>query len=679
MQFGCLTNVWRARRFAALLLAAICLIVALPAGAATPTGSSDVMPDGSPYVTLDLGNPWMDTASSFSIGATVQIDRPTAYLESRLQIHNPSGSLMFQKTEVRNNEPTGTVAFKFERELADLNLSPGIYPVELRVRSDSGTVREWTVNETLILFDASAAPVPFSLIVTVSSPTATDPAGRFVVDPSRFNHAQTEVDALCQLILDEPRMRAGLAIPPVLLEEWAHIASGYETSGPEGVQSVEAEAETPLEYSATLDLLGEAIATKRLELLSVPYANPSIPGLAQTDRYGDITTHLERGLSAVIASIETSPSSGVVLADGLLPGAAIEPLAARGVEFAIVDPLVVSSAEETATSGPYLIEPTQALKSFVVLATDADAAAALSATSGMPAAQVIFNRSLSKESTVPLVASILVGPGRDMDIASLATCLAELADAPWVHFVTPTTAARVTPLDTATLSSRVDVRSQAPAGYWDECDAARAYADALVTAAGSTDAQAGLARDASLIAQDAAWAGPDNNWSSADRGRGFASSAAREAHSVLDAISISTQDMTLSSATGEVPVNIANASGKTLSVRVVTRARGIELTGSNDVTLVIRPQDNFFTVPVDLQSSLSGKLDVEVWAGETMLTSTEVTVRASYLDRLAILGGASLILVGLLLFIRHRIRAVVTADTISAGKRGTGRARKGDR
>lgn len=679
MQFGCLTNVWRARRFAASLLAAICLIVALPAGAATPTGSSDVMPDGSPYVTLDLGNPWIDTTSSFSIGATVQIDRPTAYLESRLQIHNPGGSLMFQKTEVRNNEPTGTVSFTFERELADLNLSPGIYPVELRVRSDSGTVREWTVNETLILFDASAAPVPFSLVVSVSSPTATDPAGRFVVDPSRFNHAQTEVTALCQLILEQPRMRAGLAIPPVLLEEWAHIASGYETSGPEGVQNVEAGTDAPMEYSATLDLLSEAIATKRLELLSVPFANPSIPGLMQTDRLGDVTTHLERGLSAVIASIETSPSSGVMLADGMLPEAAIEPLAAREVEFAIVDPLVISSAEETAPSGPYLVESAQAPQSFVVLATDANAAAALSASSGTPAAQVIFDRSLSEESTVPLVASILVGPGRDTDIATLATCLTELADAPWVRFVTPTAAAQVPPLGNATLSPRVDMRSQAPAGYWDDCAAARVYSDALVAAAGSTDLQAGLARDASLIAQDTAWAGPDGNWSSADRGRGFASSAAREAHSILDAISISAQDMTLSSAAGEVPVNIANDSGKTLSVRVVTTAHGIELTGSNDVTLVIRPQDNFFTVPVDLQSSLSGTLDIEVWAGGTMLTSTDVTVRASYLDRLAILGGASLILVGLLLFIRHRIRAAVSADTISEGNRDNGRARKGAR
>ncbi len=664
MRFAYPTSAPRARLHMTILLALVWLVAALPAGATTPATSPEVLPDGSPFVTLDLGEPWVATTSAFSIDATVQIDRPSEYLESRLQIHNPSGSLMFQKTEVRNNEPTGTVTFTFERELADLNLSPGIYPVELRVRSDSGTVREWIITESLILFDATAQPVPFSLIVSVSSPTATDPAGRFVVDPGRFDRARTEVEALCRLVLDEPRMSAGLAIPPVLLEEWAHVASGYETSGPEGIQSVEVDAPIPREYEATLELLNQALDTGRLELLSVPYANPLISGLERSGRLGDIAVHLERGLSAVVASIETSPSSGVVLADGRLPNESVNSLTVRGIEFAVVAQTAIASAEETPVSAPYLIEATSTTDRFVALATDSEIATALAAGDGTSAAHMIFGRSLSAEPTAPLVASVLVGPGRDMNIETLATCLSGLADAPWVHFVSPGAAASSAALTSGSLASDVETNDNAPAGYWDECAEAREYAEALVVAAGSADAQAQLAQDASLISQDAAWAGPDGSWSSADRGRGFASSASREAHSILDAISISTQDMTLSSATGEVPINIANSSNKTLTVRVVTTAAGIELSSGNDVVLVVRPQDNFLTIPVDLQSSLSGTLNIQVLAGDTALSSAVVTVRASYLDRLAILGGASLVLVGLLLFIRHRVRSVSTADTI---------------
>jgi hypothetical protein len=72
-------------------------------------------------------------------------------------------------------------------------------------------------------------------------------------------------------------------------------------------------------------------------------------------------------------------------------------------------------------------------------------------------------------------------------------------------------------------------------------------------------------------------------------------------------------------------------------------------------TLTLAPQENFHTVAVDLGPALSGRLSVEVWAGEVLLAQGTSVVRASYLDRLVIIGAVMILLVGLLIFIRKRV------------------------
>ncbi|MRR11996.1 hypothetical protein EG835_05885 [bacterium] len=84
-------------------------------------------------------------------------------------------------------------------------------------------------------------------------------------------------------------------------------------------------------------------------------------------------------------------------------------------------------------------------------------------------------------------------------------------------------------------------------------------------------------------------------------------------------------------------------------------------------TVQVRPQENFATVPVDLGQSLSGLLTVGVYAGDIMLDEVTVTVRASFLDRLVLIFGVAIVLVGMLLFIRKRVRTAERAATIRTG------------
>jgi hypothetical protein len=115
--------------------------------------------------------------------------------------------------------------------------------------------------------------------------------------------------------------------------------------------------------------------------------------------------------------------------------------------------------------------------------------------------------------------------------------------------------------------------------------------------------------------------------------------------------------VTLSGSSGEIPVTITNPTRRVL--RVVFLA----IDGQNVVRsggrreILLRPGDTFLTLTVDLRSSISTTLKLAVRAGGTDLDSDTILIRASYLDRLAIIGGVLLLLVGLLVFIVVRVRS----------------------
>ena len=101
------------------------------------------------------------------------------------------------------------------------------------------------------------------------------------------------------------------------------------------------------------------------------------------------------------------------------------------------------------------------------------------------------------------------------------------------------------------------------------------------------------------------------------------------------------------------------------SVIAATPSSHLRLVGDRSWTIELRPQENFFEVPVDLQNALAGQLTLAVMAGDLVLQEQTVTVQASYLDRLAIIGGIVLVLGVMLAFIIRRVHAVEAADEVA--------------
>jgi len=136
----------------------------------------------------------------------------------------------------------------------------------------------------------------------------------------------------------------------------------------------------------------------------------------------------------------------------------------------------------------------------------------------------------------------------------------------------------------------------------------------------------------------------------------------RVARNVLDKLTLKVENVTLPGSTGDIPVSVRNDSGRELEVTLVAEGSGVSVTGGESRRIVLKPAENLVTLPVDLRSSLRGQLTVSIVSGPRTLTEQTVTVRGSYLDRIAIIAGVVLVLFVLLLFIVRRVRAADASD-----------------
>lgn len=599
------------------------------------------------------------TDGSLAATASITIDLPTSYLEARLQMHSPAGRLIYQKTEVRSELPTGTVSIGFERELRDLGLAPGIYPIELRVRSDSTTTREWIIRDRLLVHKPNPAATPLVLIARINGAPTSDAEGRFLFDPAQVSRARRDVEFLARLVNNRPELRVSLAIPPMLLDEWYRIAQGYEILREEQVVSVPATDPSSRSYAEALSLLQRAIGTGRLELLELPYSSPDIGGLQATGRLGDLKHHFSLGRSVYAATLEATPVAGAVMPSDLLPAEGIAALKESQMRFSVLGPESLISAESTPPSGVYESEGMRVLLTEPAITTH------LAAGDIAAAIDSIFARAISDEPTTPVTVTVDLGGGQPVDTQELEDFIETALGAPWVSFSPADEAANHAPALTVALVDEVAMTAGVRPGYWDAVEEARRYSAALMSITPTGHPLSAASTRASLIAQSQMWAGSDGRWAAIDRGLAFADAAVRHSRTLFDAITISApSDLTLSSAVGEVPLTVVNNSETELELQVRTIAEGLA-TNSPVRTLQVRPQENFLTVPVDLQSSISGRLGVEIWADDILIAEGNTTVRASYLDRLAIIGGVTLVLVALLLFIYRRVRRSQLTDTIT--------------
>ncbi len=616
-------------------------------------------------VTLRQAAVAVTPAGALAVTVRTTLSQPAEYFEVRLRAFRPDGGLLYQKTEVRHDVEAGAVEIAFSRELADLSLAPGRYPLEARILATGS--EPTTVEGRMLVLDPDVPSLPVAVVVRIAETPGLDPDGRFAIDPAT-RQAPDAAAALSAYMLQRPGARCSLALAPVMLEEWSRAVDGYETTASAAAGSAGPEDTVPLRYAATLEAISEAAGTGRLQLLDVPYAEPDLAGLASIDATADLADHLSLGAATVTAALGLAPSAGAAFG-GVLTPQAVAPAEAAGITHVVVHGDAVRTTGEAPLVGPVAIEDT----GLTALVTDA-ALAEASRAGERAIEDRLFDLAFPAGDAVrPPAAVALIELGSGTTAADAIALLDAVQALPWTEPVTAEEASVLRGAATVTLDDEAGAIS-APTGYWDEIAGVRRRVQALRAAVSATDPVLTEATRSLLVAESGSWQDTEGAW---ERGRSYAAAAREAADRVFSAVTLDARDVTLADRTGEMPLAVLNASERELSVIVRVNAAEVQ-PRSFEATLTLAPSDNYLTVPVDLGRAVSDDVRVSVWAGDLKIAESTVTVRASYLDRLAMVGMVILVLIGLLVFIRRRVSAAAPNGRNGRSDAGSAATMPGD-
>jgi hypothetical protein len=643
----------RAACVAALASALLGTVAILPRATASPA------PSLGDRVSVSLVQSSTAVPLGGTLGFTGEVRFPASAssVQARLQIRK-SGRLVFQRTQYLDSAEKGLESFSYSRDLEGLGLDAGAYPVTFSLRAYvDGSLVETEVTQPVRIYDTKKPAVPAVLLAKVHARPLIDTHGDFSVDPASAEATRTrdQVDRVALLALADPAARLTLAAPPVVFQEWRRIAtSGYRLASGTVVPQSDPIAAT---YADALLHVQQAVATGRLELLSMGYADPNLADLGGNRLSFDAANQYDAGYSATFASIAATPSPGTAPAGGSVPKGIQPILIARHIRYTFAEGESLKTGKRPGVpSGAYRC----AESTLTALVIDARSSRGLESSDASEALADTFARH-GAASPQPVVLRIDLDSTTSDATSTVGLALAALESAPWVRLELggevqpPKGAKQVTAVPQPTRN--------APAGYWAAVRSATHRAAGMITVLSASDQDAGRTQVLALLSESAAWSEPSAKWPLAKTGLGFAQAATRLANSIFNGIKVSATSVTLAGQSGNIPVTISNGSSKTLSAVVhVKTSNGLRVIGGRSIPTRLPPRDTFVQIPIDMQSALYGKVTVQVLAGDVVIARETVPVRRSYLDRLALIGMVVLVLGGMLVWIVVRVRRSPDTD-----------------
>jgi hypothetical protein len=271
----------------------------------------------------------------------------------------------------------------------------------------------------------------------------------------------------------------------------------------------------------------------------------------------------------------------------------------------------------------------------------------------------LFDRLGTRE---PVLVALDVGPTGPHRPIDTQHALDWVAAVPWLESVPVDQAVgRGTPRPGALATPRPEPASE----WWSALAEASRLVDAYAQAAGAEDADARRVLDATLLAESTLWQ-TDAGEERSTEAESFVSYARDFVEREFSRVSIDAKDVTLSGRRGEVPLTLVNQTSKPLNLTLVASADRLRVRRP-ETRVIARPDENFVTVPVDLAAIITDELRVAVRSGGVTVAETTLLVRASYLDRFATLGMVVAFLIGLLVFIRRRVRSAIPGTIADDG------------
>lgn len=620
------------------LLRALVALMVVQTLVAGPALGKTIVPDDavaeSQAIRIEISQPAPSLPANRQMSITVSVDAaaPAEYFEVRLRVRRPSGKLLYQKTEIRTAVPAGRQSVTFEHDLSTTELEQGRYPIEVRVLA-TGT-RATSATSRLLVLDPGTAALPVAIVANALDAPAVTMDGRFMRDPAADTRLRDELAKLTQLATADGHTLS-LAVPPVLVEQLARAAAGYETTA--GVV-VSSDQDPAVRAGSVVRSLEDAIAAGSIDLIDVPYALPDLAGLHEMGGDADLDLHWTRSDEVNAAVLHSVADPTVAYLGPHLTPAALTSLVRRGVKRVIAPASALRSAEATPTPGSYQV-PGSGIEVVI-----ADERAARGAAEG---ADAFYDALFDRLGDGPVVVVLDVGPGGEASADDVGNALAWIEAASWLR------TAAVTDLPTLGKPKAAELaRAEANGSNWAQIAEARTATTAYAQAAAPGDPGAASAVRGLLSAESSLWhtrAGGDGA-----QALELATSALTYVTGQFAKVRLDTTNVTLSGSKGEIPLTLINDTGTTLRLTLrATSASGLASSPPREIEL--QPTQNFLKIPVDLGNALSDQLTVVVRAGEFTVAEKAVTVRASYIDRLATIGMVLLVLGGLLVYIKRQV------------------------
>jgi hypothetical protein len=657
------------------MLAAIVSPV-MAASSTIAKGTAVKAPAPAPVVHVDLPNASVTPTGTLDFGVNLQLTAAVPDLTLKTKVLTPAGAVLYQHTDTRSALTANTYEFEYSKALGPPAVREGRYRVQVQVKAGTAALVDVTAD-ALVVDPGKHSPIPLAVVIRVAHVPATAPDGAFSVDPSSETTARAEVRAFARLAGSRRGLGLSLALSPLTLDEWSAASKGYRSVATSRSVSVSSDTSAALDCAATIDALASAVTSGSVPMIDVPYAEPDLSGLAGIAAVGDLRDQLDLSSNTYQTTLRSQPGTGTVLSLDGLPPETLPLLTQRNTGFVLVRTEALKrSGVATVTPGVYRLKDDT--DTVTAIALDDRASGLLSDPTADPGhvAAAIYDRLDAKPTKgQPTVCVVDVGPGTSATAASLSAALDALAASGWVRLVSVADAAAMPPLADVSAAGPVAGGGAPPAGWWAGIAAARDSAAALADAVGSDDPDARRAAKDTLIAESGLWAGSDGSWSAAPRGRAFADEPVSIAKTLLGSLKVSASPVTLSGTSGKVPVNIHNGGDRILNVVLAASAPRVVVPDGGRVPATLRPGDNYVTVPVDMGSTFSAKLRVGVTAGPLEFSHTTVEVRASYVDRLALVALVVAVLVGLLFYIRSRTRSAAATTGRSRTSARDGRSR----
>jgi hypothetical protein len=631
------------------------VIAALALGALCAPLSASAEP-GTQVVRVDVSQPSTAVRTGESVPATVTVSlsEPAEYLEVRFRLRSPEGRLVYQKTEVRWNMEAGAHAIGFERSAGATMLTQGRYPIEIRVLASGSDPT--TASGRVLVLDPETSPQQISLVARVWGSPSVDRQSSDAAEPATGAVLREDLIALSDLAT-ESRVPVSLALPPVLIEEVARTAGGYQAPNSDGVAPEEGatapDANTVSEAGDALEALANAHESGTLTLLDVPYALPDLAGLAAAGAEPDLEAHWALADSVDLAAVSSVTASGTAYLGSTLTGPGTGSLDARAATALVAPGRALQLDGGEPAPGVYMLSGDH----LTVIVPDDEATAAIDAGPD-EFYDVLFDRIGSG----PVTLMVDVGPDAQGGIDALRDVAEWVGRADWLRWQRVD---RIVAPDDAAVVTAAETSSGAPQGYWDGLAAARTLLSAYADAAGDDDADVMSASRMLLVAESELWSGPHGTWPRVARPRDMVSRVEEFISGEFAGVVLDVKDVTLSGSTGEVPFTVVNSTGKHLELTIVVEP--LDARGERTATPVaLEPTQNFITVPVDLRNAIASRLRISAVSGDVTVAEATIDVRTSYIDRLATVGMVVIVLIVLLVVIRRRM---VPADAGTIGDR----------